>query len=329
MKAIIVREFGEPEVMQVEETETPRPAGTEILVRIHVAGVNPVDTYLRTGIHAHAPKLPYTPGKDGAGVVEAIGDDVTKWKVGDRVYTANSLTGTYAEYSLCEEIDLGRLPENISFEKGAGIWTPYATAYRALFQKAAAKSGETVLIHGASGGVGIAAIQWLTGPQASLLARTEKFTVIGTASSDEGKKLIADQGADAVFDHTADDHLAQILEFTGGRGVDVIIEMLANINLERDFQALTMFGRITVVGNRGSLDFNPRVTMGKDATIYGMSLFNSPQMARDEIHAATFNGLQTGKLDPIISRTFPLEDAPKAHHDVIESKALGKIVIIP
>lgn len=329
MKAIIVREFGEPEVMQVEETETPRPAGTEILVRIHVAGVNPVDTYLRTGIHAHAPKLPYTPGKDGAGVVEAIGDDVTKWKVGDRVYTANSLTGTYAEYSLCEEIDLGRLPENISFEKGAGIWTPYATAYRALFQKAAAKSGETVLIHGASGGVGIAAIQWLTGPQASLLARTEKFTVIGTASSDEGKKLIADQGADAVFDHTADDHLAQILEFTGGRGVDVIIEMLANINLERDFQVLTMFGRITVVGNRGSLDFNPRVTMGKDATIYGMSLFNSPQMARDEIHAATFNGLQTGKLDPIISRTFPLEDAPKAHHDVIESKALGKIVIIP
>ncbi len=321
MKAITVREFGEPEVMKLEEIETPQPSGTQILVRIHAAGVNPVDTYLRTGIHAHAPKLPYTPGKDGAGVVEAVGEGVKTFSVGDRVYTANTVTGVYAEYAICEEIDLGRLPENVSFEKGAGIWTPYATSFRALFQKAGAKAGETVLVHGASGGVGIAAIQW---------AKNAGLTVvIGTASSDEGKCLIEAQGADAVFDHTDEDHFGHIREFTGGRGVNVIIEMLANVNLERDFECLAMFGRITVVGNRGSIQFTPRLAMTKDATIYGMSLFNSPQSQRDEIHTAIFEGLSVGSIDPIVSRTFPLAEAAQSHHDVIENKALGKIVLVP
>src|SRR5687768_1102693 len=243
MKAIVVSEFGEPEVMKIEEVETPSPAGSQVLVRVHAAGVNPVDTYLRTGIHAHAPKLPYTPGKDAAGVVEEVGPQVTGFQIGDRVYTADSITGTYAEYALCNESQLGRLPDNVSFEQGAGIWTPYATSFRALFQKAGARAGEKVLIHGASGGVGIAALQW---------AKNAGLMVIGTASSGEGRQLILDQGADAVFDHSDEDHLGEIREFAGG-GVDLIIEMLANVNLERDFEALAMFGRIVVVGSRGSL----------------------------------------------------------------------------
>lgn len=319
MKAIIVHEFGSPEVMQIEDVETPVPKGSQVRVRVEAIGVNPVETYIRSGIYPNVPPLPYTPGKDAAGIVEAVGDAVTKWKPGDRVYTANSITGTYAEFTVCEEIDLGLLPANISFEQGSGIWTPYATAYRALFQKAAAKSGEIVLIHGASGGVGIAAIQW---------AKNAGLTVIGTASSDEGKQLIKSQRADAVFDHTDDDHFAQILDFTGGHGVNVIIEMLANVNLERDFEALAMFGRITVVGNRGSLQFNPRVTMGKDATIYGMALFNSGQPARDEMHTAIFDGLSQGYLNPKVTRTLPLSQAATAHREVIESKALGKIVLV-
>ncbi|MGH9819864.1 MAG: NADPH:quinone reductase [Pyrinomonadaceae bacterium] len=319
MKAIIVREFGEPGVMKIEDVPTPEPTGTQVLVRVKAAGVNPVDTYLRTGIHAHAPKLPYTPGKDAAGIVESVGETVKRFKPGDRVYTADSLTGTYAEFSLCEEIQLGNLPDNVGFEQGAGIWTPYATSYRALFQKAAAKTGETVLIHGASGGVGIAAIQW---------AKNAGLTVIGTASSDEGKKLVAGQGADAVFDHTSEDHLGEIREFTGGNGVEIIIEMLANVNLERDFEALAMFGRITIVGNRGSLQFTPRQAMTKDATIYGMSLFNSPQPARYEIHAAIFEGLSKGYLKPVIREAFPLADSVKAHHEIVENKAFGKIVLI-
>jgi NADPH:quinone reductase len=320
MKAIVIREFGEPEVMKVEEIETPQPSGSQVLVRAHAIGVNPVETYIRGGNYPSKPDLPYTPGKDAAGVVEAIGDDVTKWAPGDRVYTAQSVTGTYAEYTMCNETDLGRLPDNISFEQGSGIWTPYATSYRALFQKAKAKSGETVLIHGASGGVGIAAVQW---------AKNAGLKVLGTASSDDGKKLVKEQGADVIFDHSKDGYLSSIKEATGDKGVDVIIEMLANVNLMKDFEVLAMFGRITVVGNRGSLDFNPRVIMGKDAAVYGMALYNSSQSDRDEIHDAVYRGLSEGWLRPIIRKTLPLADAPIAHHEVIESKSLGKIVLVP
>lgn len=320
MKAIVVHEFGDPEVLMLEEVPTPEPKGTEILVKIKAAGVNPVDTYLRTGNHAHAPKLPYTPGKDAAGLVEAAGHDVTKFKPGDRVYTADSLTGTYAEYALCEEKQLGSLPDNITFEQGAGVWTPYATSYRGLFQKAQAKRGETVLIHGASGGVGIAAVQW---------AKNAGLTVLGTASSQAGRDLVKSQGADHVFDHSEHDYLDAIKETIGGHCVDIIIEMLANVNLQKDFDVLAMFGRITVIGNRGSLEFNPRSVMTKDATIYGMSIFNSSEDMRAEIHSAIFEGLSKGFLKPHVGKSFPLAEAAAAHHEIIESKALGKIVLVP
>ncbi len=318
MKAILVREFGEPEVMELEEVETPQPTGSQVLVRVHAVGINPVETYIRGGGYPSLPALPYTPGKDAAGVVESVGESVTKWKAGDRAYTAQSISGTYAEYTLCNEHELGRLPENVSFEKGAGIWTPYATAYRALFQKAKAVGGETVLVHGASGGVGIAALQW---------AKNAGLKVFGTASSDGGKTLVANQGADAVFDHSQEGYLDEIKAATGGTGVDVIIEMLANVNLQKDFEVLKMFGRICIVGNRGSLDFNPRVIMGKDATVTGMALYNAPQAAFDEIHVAIYDGLSKGYLDPIISKTFPLADAAAAHHAVINDKSAGKIVL--
>jgi NADPH2:quinone reductase len=320
MKSIRVHEFGSPEVMRIEDVETARPAGTQLLVKVHAVGVNPVETYIRGGNYASTPPLPYTPGKDAAGVVEAVGEDATRWNVGDRVYTANSITGTYAEYTLVDEKDLGRLPENTSFEQGAGIWTPYATSYRALFQKAKAKEGETVLIHGASGGVGIAAVQW---------SKSRGLRVIGTANSEAGKQLIREQGADFVTDHlsSADGDAGKMPAFQSG--VDVIIEMLANVNLSKDFEVLKMFGRICVVGNRGSLDFNPRLIMGKDATVTGMALYNAPREAFDEIHEAIFAGLSSGFLKPIVSRQFPLAKAAAAHHAVIEDKALGKIVLVP
>ena len=320
MKAIVVHEFGEPEVMKPEEVALPETSGSQVLVKIVAAGVNPVDTYLRTGIHAHAPKLPYTPGKDGAGIVEAVGPDVKKFKIGDRVYTADSLTGTYAEFSLCEEIQLGRLPDNVGFDAGAGVWTPYATSYRALFQKAAASAGETVLIHGASGGVGIAAVQW---------AKNAGMKVFGTASSVDGRRLVLEQGADYVLDHSADGYLEEIREINDGKGVDIIIEMLANANLQNDFSVLAMFGRIVVVGNRGSLEFTPRLAMTSDATIYGMSLFNSRQAEREEIHEAIFDGLESGFLKPIVREAIPLSEASRAHHEITEQKAFGKIVLRP
>src|SRR6202521_4529356 len=181
MKAIIVHEFGGPEVMKLEEILTPKPAARQVLVRIHAAAVNPYDTYMRAGTYAVKPPLPYTPGSDGAGVIAAVGDGVTKVKPGDRVYTAQTLTGAYAEYTLALEEQVHRLPENISFEQGAGLWVPYCTAYQALHHFAKARAGETVLVHGASGGVGTASLQ---------IARAMGLTVLGTAGTDKGLELV-------------------------------------------------------------------------------------------------------------------------------------------
>lgn len=318
MKAIIVKEFGTPEVLKIEETADLKAFGTQVLVRVKAAGVNPVDTYIRSGQYANKPELPFTPGKDAAGVVEQTGERVTGFNVGDRVYTAGSITGTYAEFALCEEDQVQKLPPNISYEQGAGVFVPYATAYRALFQKASAQKGETVLIHGASGGVGIAAVQW---------AKNAGLKIIGTASSEEGKNLVSEQGADAVFDHSQKNYLREINDFTGGKGVDIILEMLANENLTKDFEVLAMFGRITIIGSRGSIDFDPRLTMGKDAVICGMSLFNASSGDMNEIYTNIHNGLSEGFLNPIVGKTFDLEEANQAHHEVIEAKAFGKIVL--
>lgn len=318
MKAIIVREFGAAEVMKLEETPAPTPNENQILVRIKAAGVNPVDTYIRSGVYAQKPDLPYTPGKDGAGIVEKTGANVTKFKPGDRVLTADAGSGTYAEFAVFSERQLIKLPENISFEQGAGVFVPYATAYRALFEKAKAKKGETVLIHGASGGVGIAAIQW---------AKNAGLTVIGTASSDEGRALIKEQGADFVVDHGDENYLNEILAITNGKGVEIILEMLANVNLQKDFDVLARFGRISIIGNRGSLEFNPRAIMSKDASVFGLSLFNATEAQMNEIHKAIFEGLREGFLKPIVGKTFPLEKAVEAHRSVIEEKAFGKIVL--
>ncbi len=320
MKAIIVKEFGAPDVLKFEETADLEPNENQILVRVEAAGVNPVDTYIRTGTHAQKPELPYTPGKDAAGTVEKTGANISRFQNGDRVLTTGAISGTYAEFCLCEENQLIKLPENVSFEQGAGVFVPYATSYRALFQKANGKAGETVLIHGASGGVGIAAVQW---------AKNAGLTVIGTASSEDGKNLVKGQGADFVFDHSKENYLNEIKEATGGKGVDIILEMLANENLARDFEVLKMFGRITVIGSRGSLDFNPRLAMGKDAAIFGMSLFNAPPDAMREIYAAIYKGLAEGFLKPVVGKTFDLKDAAEAHHAVIEEKAFGKIVLKP
>lgn len=318
MKAIIVREFGAPEVMKLEEIPIQKIDANQVLVKVKAVGVNPVDTYVRSGVYPTVPNLPYTPGKDSAGIVEAVGENVTKVKVGDRVYTADSITGTYAEFCVCKENQVGNLPENISFEQGAGVFVPYATSYRALFQKAKAKLGETVLVHGASGGVGIATVQW---------AKNRGLNVIGTASSDAGKQLIQEQGADFVFDHSTDNYLQEILEATENKGVDIILEMLANVNLVKDFNVLAKYGRIVIIGNRGSLEFNPRLTMGKDAVIYGMALFNFSTSDENEIHEAIYQGLSEGYLNPIVGKTFSLSQAAEAHHEVIESKAFGKIVL--
>src|ERR1700674_5330111 len=180
MKAILVHEFGGPEVLKLEEIPTPKPAAGQVLVRIHAVGVNPYDTYMRAGTYAVKPPLPYTPGSDGAGVVEAIGDGGKKVRPGDRVYTAKTVTVDYADYARALEEQVHALPVKLSFGQGAGVWVPYGTAYHALHRSAEAHASETVLVHGASGGVGSAAVQ---------MAKAMGLTVFGTAGTQKGIDL--------------------------------------------------------------------------------------------------------------------------------------------
>ena len=319
MKAIKVKEFGGPDVLRLEQVTAPEPAAGEVLVRIHASGVNPVETYIRAGKYARLPELPYTPGNDGAGVVEEVGADVREFKAGDRVYTAGSISGTYAEFALCRKEQIHPLPANVSFAQGAAIGTPYATAYRGLFQRAVAKPGETVLVHGASGGVGTAAVQ---------LARARGLRVFGTAGSDEGLKLVREQGAHEMFDHRVSEHFEQVMKATNGHGVDVIVEMLANVNLGKDLNILAKRGRVVVIGSRGPVEINPRDTMQRDADVRGMILPNTPPAEMASIHAALVAGLENGTLRPVIGKEFPLAEAAQAHQAMMKSGALGKIVLV-
>jgi NADPH2:quinone reductase len=320
MKAIRAHEFGGPDVLKSEDVPEPSPAAGQVLVRVRAAGVNPVDTYIRSGVHAVKPALPYTPGLDAAGEVEAVGEGVERFLVGQRVYTAGSLTGTYAELALCEESQCHALPERITFAQGAGIFTPYVTAYRALFQRAKALPGETVLVHGASGGVGTAAVQ---------LARAAGLRVVGTAGTKEGRRLVLEQGAHEVLDHRAPDYLGRLNDLTGGRGADVILEMLANVNLDRDLGVVAKGGRVVVVGSRGTVEINPRQAMTRDASILGMTLFNIPPQELQSIHAALGAGLEAGTLRPVVGRELPLSEAARAHEEVLKPGAYGKIVLVP
>ena len=320
MKAIRVEQFGGPEVLTLKETPDPKPSDGQIVVRIHAAGVNPVDAYIRAGQYALKPALPYTPGTDGAGIVESLGNGVARFKPGDRVYIATSISGTYARLALCDQQTVFPLPVGNSFAQGAALHVPYATAYRALFQRAKAVPGETVLVHGASGGVGIAAVQ---------IARAHGLHVVGTIGTDRGAELVRSEGAHEVLNHKSADHITQALAATDGRGFDVILEMLANVNLANDLTILAPGGRVVVIGNRGAVEINPREIMGRDAAILGMSLWNASPKDVTSIHAAIFAGLENKSLRPVIGKEMPLAEAPRAHMEIMEAGAYGKIVLIP
>ena len=320
MKAVLVPEFGGPEVLTLKEIPTPSPAVGQVLVRIHAAGVNPYDTYMRNGTYAIKPPLPYTPGSDGAGVVEAVGEGVNRVKPGDRVYVAKTLTGAYAEFALTLESQVHPLPAKITYAQGAGVWVPYGTAYHALYQCARARAGETLLIHGASGGVGIASVQ---------IARAMGMIVLGTAGTKKGLELVKREGAHHVFDHTQPGYLEQILKVTSGQGVDLILEMLANVNLAKDLKLLAFQGRVVVIGSRGDVTITPRDLMTRRASIHSFTLWRITEAEDKEIHAGIVAGLEDGTLRPIVGKELPLAEAARAHKEVMEPGAFGKIVLVP
>ncbi|MCM3879794.1 MAG: NADPH:quinone reductase [Vicinamibacterales bacterium] len=324
MKAIRVHQFGDPSVMKLEDISGSAPGQGQVLVSVKAAGVNPVDTYIRSGVYAVLPSLPYTPGIDGAGVVDAVGAGVRDFVKGDRVYFGGTVdgraVGAYAEAALCLPEQVHRLPDPISFAQGAGLNVPYVTAWRALFDKGRAQPGETVLIHGASGAVGIAAVQ---------MARAAGLRVFGTAGTDRGRALAAGQGAHEVFDHAAADYQKQITAKTDGKGIDLVIEMLANVNLVRDLEMIAVRGRVVIVGNRGSIELNPRAIMSKDAVVTGLTNWNATPKEFATAHAAIIAGMERSGFKPEVGKELPLAEASRAHVEVMKAGAYGKIVLIP
>jgi NADPH2:quinone reductase len=325
MKAIRVHEFGGPAVLKLEEIPDPKAGPGEVIVRVRAAGVNPVDAYIATGTYPRKPPLPYTPGQDGAGDIQSVGANVNDFKTGDRVYicgVGNTVAGagTYAELALCIPSQLHHLPARASFGQGAALGVPYCTAYRALFQRAHARPGETVLVHGATGGVGIACVE---------LAHARGLTVIGSGGTDAGLKVVREHGAGVVVNHNAAGYTDEIMRATGGKGVDLVVEMAAHVNLDRDLGLLAKHGRVVVVGNRGRTEIDARQAMSRDAAILGMTLFNVTEADFVEIHAALIAGLTNGTLNPVVGREIPLAEAPRAHETVMQPGALGKIILVP
>ena len=265
--------------------------------------------------------FPLVLGFDAAGIVEAVGAGVTSVKVGDRVYTYGSVSGAYAELIVCKENQVHPLPKNISFAQGAALGVPYATAYFALFNRGQALAGETVFVHGASGGVGTAAIQ---------MARAHGLTVIGTASTPKGRELVLKEGAHHALDHSAPEYLAQLMKLTGNKGVNLILEMLANVNLGKDLTVLSPRGRVVVIGSRGPVEINPRDAMSRNADIRGMSLLYATEQEIGAIHAEIVKGLENAKsLRPIVGKEIPLAEVASAHEEVLKPGAHGKIVLVP
>ena len=325
MKAIRIHEFGGPAVMRLEDVPDPTAGPGDVVVRVRAAGVNPVDAYIASGTYPRKPPLPYTPGQDGAGEIVSAGAEVKGFKAGDRVYicgVGNTVAGagTYAELALCIPSQLHPLPTRVSFGQGAALGVPYCTAYRALFQRSHAKPGETVLVHGATGGVGIACVE---------LAHARGMTVIGSGGTDTGLNAVQEHGADVVVNHRSAGYTDEIMKATGGKGVELIVEMAAHLNLDRDLGLLAKHGRVVVVGNRGKTEIDARQAMGRDASILGMTLFNVTEAEFVEIHAALIAGLANGTLNPLVGREIPLAEATRAHQAVMEPGALGKIVLVP
>lgn len=324
MKAIQVTQFGQADQLQYTDIQEPVPDANQVRIRLHAAGVNPAESYVTTGNYAfYKPGLPFTPGFDGAGVIDALGEGVTHYEIGDRVFVAALLaeknTGTYAEKMVCDVAVVHPLPDKITFTQGAALGVPALTSYRALFQRAKIKPGERVLIHGASGGVGLLAVQ---------MASVIGAKVIGTASTQQGRDLIIKAGAEYAVDHLNSEALSDVLELTQGQGPDVILEMLANVNLMTDLKIIAKYGRIVIIGNRGSLDFDPRATMGKEADLLGMAIWHfKPQEYYEALYGIQ-GFLRSGLIEPIVGTTLPLEKAAEAQENILNDKAQGKMVLI-
>ncbi|MFC4552698.1 MULTISPECIES: NADPH:quinone reductase [Halorussus] len=318
MRAVRYHEHGGRETLQVDEFDRPDPAPDEIRVEVRAAGVNPVDTYFREGSY-EPPKLPMIPGSDFAGVVDAVGEDVSAFAEGDRVFgtgLGNDRQGTYAEYVTAPTDCAARLPEDVSFDEGAAVALVGVTAWRALVDHAGVEPAETCLVHGGSGGVGHVAVQ---------LAAASGATVLTTASEEHHDRL-ADLGADAVFDYRRDDLADAVVE--AGRP-DAILDHRLDDYLDFDAEVGAKGVRVAGIGNtvpEAGFD-NIAAARSREMSLHLMSMFNTPDFAAVLEKLAAL--MEAGDLRVEIAETYDLEQADEAQRAVMEDSILGKLVVEP
>ncbi|XJS11665.1 NADPH:quinone reductase [Aerococcaceae bacterium WGS1372] len=325
MNAIVVKEFGGPDNLHYSQIEIPKTRAKQIKIKINAIGVNPNESYVLTGnYNLYQPELPFIPGFDAAGTVIEVGSDATKYKVGDRVFVGSfkklEQSGTYAEQMVVDEDIAIPLPENVSFEEGASLGIPAFTAYHVLFQRAKISENETIFIHGATGGVGTLAVQ---------MAKAAGLTVIGSSSNEAGRKAILENGADYAIPHLSDDTLDQLLSITNNEGPDVIVEFLANKNLENDLKTIKTKGRIIVVGARDSIEISPRLILSRNIDILGASLPNLTEKEYEEAKEGILKLLSSNQLKPIIGEQLDLKDAESVLDTITSRSGRGKSILIP
>jgi NADPH2:quinone reductase len=319
MRAIRVHEFGGPEVLKLDEVPSPTPGDGQVLIRVKAAGVNPVETYIRSGRYGPQ-KFPFTPGNESAGIVEQVGAKVTAFRAGDRVYTDRTVSGSYAELVVADAMYVHPLPQRVTFPQGACVGIAGGTAFRGLFQRGRGVAGETVLIHGATGGVGTSAVQ---------LARAAGMTVVGTSSTEKGRHFVIEQGAHRAVDHQITERTEEVKTITGGKGFDLIIETAAAKNLAADLTSLAKGGRVVVIGSHGKIEIEPREMMARESDVLGLMLFGATVNEHRAIYSALTAGMESGTFRPVVGLELPLAEAKKSHELIVEGEQVGKIVLIP
>jgi NADPH2:quinone reductase len=322
MRAVVCDRLGDPSVLKVEERPLPDPGPRDVVVKVGAASVNFPDVLTVSGDYQHKPDLPFVPGMEGAGIVHAVGTERRDWKVGDKVIFGIR-PGAFAEYvAVTPKGQLLRLPEGWSFAEGAGFRVAATTAYHSLVHRGALRQGEVALIHGASGGVGLAAVQ---------LARHLGARVIATGGDDERLAVVKQNGADEIVNYRTSDFVTAVKALTGGKGADVIYDPVGGEVLEKSMRAAAYGARLLVVGFTSG---GPSKLMSNHVLIKGLSilgiragetLLRLPQMGYSYAELPKLAAL--GVMRPHISHRFPMERAADAFRALIDRKVVGKAVI--
>ncbi|KAF3363395.1 Quinone oxidoreductase [Chlamydiales bacterium STE3] len=319
MKAIVVSEYGGPEVLKLQEEAIGKPSKGQVLVRLATAGVNFIEIYQRKGTYPR--ELPYIPGSEAAGIVELIGEGVTSIQVGDRVAYVHQ-PGAYAEASIVNADSLIPLPEGFSFEYGAAFPLQGMTAHYLLHEFRKPKPGDVVLIHAAAGGMGLLLVQW---------ARHLGAKVIGTVSTEEKAKIAKEAGASAVILYTQQDFVEEVKRLTHDHGADLIIDGVGKTTFKGNLEAAARRGHIVIfcAASGPAEAIIPNALMAKSLTLSGGSLPNFLLNREEMLNRAhaVLRGIQEGWLKLKIDRVVPLKDAPEAHRLIESRQTTGKIVL--